>query len=72
MAADDEYGRFSATITKTVVIVIQGCFSKKFIQSVGESVFQSVPHFSHVRTDSSHELRDLQHFMFEQIDLHVF
>ena len=23
-------------------------------------------------TDSSHELRDLQHFMSEQIDLHVF
>ena len=24
------------------------------------------------RTDSSHELWDLQHFMFEQIDLHIF
>ena len=23
-------------------------------------------------TDSSHELRDLQHFMSEQIDLHIF
>ena len=28
-------------------------------------------HFHHVATDSSHELRDLQHFMSEQIDLHV-
>ena len=28
---------------------IQGCFSKKFTQSVVEFVFQSVPHFSHVR-----------------------
>ena len=24
------------------------------------------------RTDSNHELRDLQHFMSEQIDLHIF
>ena len=28
--------------------------------------------FHHVATDSSHELRDLQHFMSEQIDLHIF
>ena len=28
--------------------------------------------FHHACTDLSHELRDLQHFMSEQIDLHAF
>ena len=29
-------------------------------------------HFHHVLADSSHKLCDLQHFMSEHIDLHVF
>ena len=32
----------------------------------------SIAAWLHETTDSSHELRDLQHFMSEQIDLHVF
>ena len=29
-------------------------------------------HFNDISTDSSHELLELQLFMFEQIDLHIF
>ena len=35
--------------------MIQGCFSEKFTQSVVESVFQSVPRFSHIHVISEHK-----------------
>ena len=34
-------------------MVIQGCFLKKFTQSVCKFVFQSVPHFNHVPSVST-------------------
>ena len=35
-------------------------------------VHRVLDRFYHVHTDSSHELLELQLFMFEQIDLHIF
>ena len=40
-------------------------------QGEGQAAPQPITSFS-LCTDSSHELRDLQHLMSEQIDLHVF
>ena len=48
MAADDEYSRLSAAMLLKQCYRDTRMFLKKFTQFVFESVFQSVPRFSHV------------------------